>query len=145
MSFALDANVLIYASDLGSPHHVAARAFLDAKASGRELLCLAWTTAMSYLRIVTHPGILASPLTPAEALGNLRSLHDLPHVRLLAEKDGFLDAYTEATGGEPLRGKLVPDAHLAAILLQHDVRTLYTSDSDFRRFSFLDVRNPLVD
>lgn len=39
---------------------------------------------------------------------------------------------------------LVPDAHLAAILLQHDVRKLYTNDSDFRRFTFLDVRNPLA-
>jgi len=144
VSFALDVNLLIYASDLGSPHHAASRALLDEKANGRELFCLAWTTAMSYLRIVTHPGVLASPLSPAKALGNLRSLHDLPHVRFLTEKDGFLDAYAEASGGEPVRGKLVPDVHLAAILLQHDVRTLYTNDSDFRRFPFLDVRNPLA-
>lgn len=144
MSFAVDVNLLIYASDLGSPHHSAAREFLDEKANGRELFCLAWTTAMSYLRIVTHPGVLTSPLSPPEALANLRALHDLPHMRFLAEKDGFLDAYAEASGGEPMRGKLVPDLHLAAILLQHDVRTLYTNDSDFRRFAFLDVRNPLT-
>lgn len=144
MSFAFDVNLLIYASDVGSPHYAAARQLLEEKASGRELFCLAWTTAMSYLRIVTHAGVLASPLAPAEALANLQALHDLPHVRFLAEKDGFLDAYSEASGGEPIRGKLVPDAHLAAILLQHDVRTLYTNDSDFRRFAFLDVRNPLA-
>jgi hypothetical protein len=36
---------------------------------------------------------------------------------------------------------LVPDAHLAALLKQHDVRTLYTRD--FRKFSFLEVRDPL--
>lgn len=144
MSFALDVNLLIYASDLGSPHHSAARKLLDEKANGRELLCLAWTTAMSYLRIVTHPGVLSSPLSPVEALANLRALHELSHVRFLAEKDGFLDVYAEASGGEPIRGKLVPDVHLAAILLQHDVRTLYTNDSDFRRFAFLDVRNPLA-
>ena len=41
-----------------------------------------------------------------------------------------------------MRGNLVPDAHLAALLRQHGIRTLYTNDSDFRRFSFLDVRNP---
>ena len=144
MSFAFDVNLLIYASDLGSPHHSAARKLLDEKANGRELFCLAWTTAMSYLRIVTHPGVLSSPLSPVEALANLRALHELSHVRFLAEKDGFLDVYAEASGGEPIRGKLVPDVHLAAILLQHDVRTLYTNDSDFRRFAFLDVRNPLA-
>ncbi|HUO86186.1 MAG TPA: TA system VapC family ribonuclease toxin [Thermoanaerobaculia bacterium] len=143
MSFAVDANLLVYASDLGSPFHAAARGFLDERATGREIFCIAWTTAMAYLRIVTHPGILGSPLAPAEALANLASLEALPQVRLLAEKVGFLAAYAEATTGTALRGNLVPDAHLAAVLLQHDVRTLYTNDADFRRFTFLDVRNPL--
>jgi len=36
----------------------------------------------------------------------------------------------------------VPDAHLAALLHQHNVRTLYSTDADFRKFDFLDVRNP---
>ena len=36
------------------------------------------------------------------------------------------------------------DTHLAALLRQHGIRTLYTNDSDFRRFSFLDVRNPFL-
>ena len=44
----------------------------------------------------------------------------------------------------PVRGNLVPDAHLAALLRQHGIRTLYTNDSDFRKFSFLDVRNPFA-
>jgi uncharacterized protein len=42
------------------------------------------------------------------------------------------------------RRNLVPDAHLAALLRQHDIRTLYTTDTDFRKFEFLDVRNPFV-
>lgn len=144
MSFSVDVNLLVYASDRGSPYHVAARAFLEERAAGREIFCIAWATAMSYLRIVTHPGILASPLHPTEALANLGSLADLSHVRMLSEEEGFLEVYAEVTGGEPLRGKLVPDAHFAAILLQHDVRKLYTNDSDFRRFFFLDVRNPFA-
>lgn len=144
MSFAFDVNVLVYASDAGSPLHPQARALLEEKAQGREIFCLAWMTAMSYLRIVTHSGVLARPLRPDEALANLRGIVALPHVRMLAERDGFLEAYAEASGGEPLRGKLVPDAHLAAILLQHDVRTLFTADADFRRFPSLDIRNPFV-
>jgi predicted nucleic acid-binding protein len=38
----------------------------------------------------------------------------------------------------------VPDAHLAALLRQHGIRTLYTNDTDFRRFAFLDVRDPFA-
>jgi len=41
-----------------------------------------------------------------------------------------------------VRGNLVPDAHAAAILFQHGVRTLYTNDRDFRKFESLDVRDP---
>jgi uncharacterized protein len=144
VSFAVDVNLLVYASDLGSPYQAAAQDFLRERTRGREIFCIAWLTAMSYLRIATHRGILASPLTPAEAFANLADLEAFPHVRMLSEKEGFLSAYAEVVAGESLRGKLVPDAHLAAILLQHDVRTLFTNDSDFRRFSFLDVRNPLV-
>jgi uncharacterized protein len=43
-----------------------------------------------------------------------------------------------------VRGNLVPDAHLAALLRQHGIRTLYTNDSDFRKFSFPDVQDPFA-
>jgi predicted nucleic acid-binding protein len=33
---------------------------------------------------------------------------------------------------------------VAGLLLQHGVRTFYTSDADFRRFTFLDVRDPFT-
>jgi hypothetical protein len=38
---------------------------------------------------------------------------------------------------------LVPDAHLAAILRQHGVRTPYTRDA-FRKFAFLELRDPFA-
>ncbi len=142
MSCSCDVNVLLYASDASSPVHSAARAFLEQVASGGDLLCLAWPTVMSYLRIATHPRIFASPLTPAEALGNVEALAHLPRVRLLAEEPGFLEVYREVTSGFPVRGNLVPDAHLAALLKQHGVRTLFTRDSDFRKFGFLETRDP---
>jgi uncharacterized protein len=38
----------------------------------------------------------------------------------------------------------VPDAHLAALLRQHGVGTLYTRDADFRKFTFLELRDPFT-
>lgn len=99
---------------------------------------------MAYVRIATHPRVFAHPLSPADALGNIQALLDLHRVRVLSEADGFLDVYRNVTTGLSSRGNLVPDAHLAAILRQHDVRTLYTTDADFRKFPFLDVQNPLA-
>ena len=145
MSFAVDANVLLYASDAGSPHSRRAAEFLADRAAGREVFCLAWATVMTYLRIATHHAIFSDPLSPEEAGRNIDALLRLPHVRLLAEEEGFWELYREVTRAVPARGNLVPDAHLAALLRQHGIRTLYTNDTDFRKFKFLDVRNPLED
>jgi uncharacterized protein len=46
------------------------------------------------------------------------------------------------TAAAAVRGNLVPDAHLAAILFQHGVRTLCSNDRDFRKFEWLEVRDP---
>jgi hypothetical protein len=144
VSFSCDVNVLLYASDSSSPVHEPARRFLKQAAAGGDLFCLGWPTVMSYLRIATHPRIFSAPLTPAEALRNVDALVALPRVRLLGEEDDFLQVYREVTGSFPVRGNLVPDAHLAALLRQHGVRTLYTRHGDFRKFLFLEVRDPFT-
>jgi toxin-antitoxin system PIN domain toxin len=142
MSYSVDANVLLYASDRSSDRHAAARQFLETCALGPEVFCLTWLTLMAYLRIATHPRIFAAPIAPVDALGNVNALLALPHVRAISELDGFIDAYTHVSGDAIVRGNLVPDAHVAAILFQHGVRTLFSNDRDFRKFESLDVRDP---
>ena len=144
MSYAVDVNVLLYASDRSSPRYEAGQRFVQRCAAGPEVFCLAWPTVMAYLRIATHSGIFGEPLTPNEAMANVSSLIERPHVRTIAELDGFLDAYAHVTGETSVRGNLVPDAHLAAILFQHGVATLYTLDRDFLKFPTLDVRDPFT-
>ena len=142
MSYSLDVNVLLYASDKSSARHAPARRFLDSCAASPEVLCLTWPTLMSYLRLATHPGIFGAPLAPDEALVNVTSLLSLPHVRAVSELDGFIDAYSHVTGDVVVRGNLVPDAHVAANLFQHGVGTLYSNDRDFLKFTSLEVRDP---
>ena len=144
MSYSVDVNVLLYASDRSSDRHERARRFVETCAAGPEIVCLTWPTLMSYVRIATHPRIFAAPLNPDEAVGNVAALLGLPHVRVVSELDGFLDAYKRVAGHMSVRGNLVPDANLAAILFQHGVRTLYTNDRGFRKFESLDVRDPFA-
>ena len=144
MSAAIDVNVLLFASDTASPLHRRATTFLEEWATRPDLLYIAWSTVMSYLRISTHPAIFANPLQPEEAAQNAEALLRLPHVRTLAEEDGFWDLYREVTKSMPTRGNAVPDAHLATLLRQHGVATLYTNDRDFRKFDFLTVRDPFT-
>jgi uncharacterized protein len=142
MSYSVDVNVLLYASDQASPRYDKAMQFLQSRASDPELFCICWPTLMAYIRISTHPSIFSQPLSPEEALKNVESLIRLPRVRVLSEDDGFLSIYSQVTGKFPVRGNLVPDAHLAALLLQHGITKIYTADSDFKKFEFLEVSNP---
>jgi toxin-antitoxin system PIN domain toxin len=142
VSFSVDGNILVYASTTGSPLHARATAFLDECRGRSDLFCLAWPTLITYRRIVTHPAIVSPPLGPRAAEENVESLVRLSHVRVLAEQDGFWDLYRLSTRDLVVRGKLVPDAHLATLLRQHGVKTLYTNDRDFRKFDFLEVQNP---
>ena len=144
MSYSIDANVLLFASDRGSERHDVARAFLDACAASPEVLCLTWPTLIAYVRIATHPSIFAAPLSPEEALSNVSALLALPQARVVTEQEGFMQAYLHVTAGTVVRGNLVPDAQIAAILFQNGVRTLYSHDRDFRKFETLDVRDPFA-
>lgn len=144
MSYSIDVNILLYASDESNHRHTTAMRFMEDRASDPELFCLSWLTIMSYLRICTHSSIFSKPLSPDQALRNIESLLKLPRVKVLAEEEGFLDVYRQVTGSFPVRGNLVPDAHLASILHQHGVERIYTGDRDFLKFSFLNVQDPFA-
>lgn len=142
MSYAIDANLLLYASDSQSAFHERAVAFLRRAAEGPELLYLPWPVVMAYLRIATHPAVFREPLSPSEATANVQALLRLSHVRTLGEADGFWESWCRVTRGLVVRGNLVPDAHLVALLLQHGVATLWTHDRDFQKFEGVRVRDP---
>ena len=141
MSATVDANVLVYASDSRAAAHEQTEALVRRIAAGPEILYLFWPVLLGYLRIVTHPGILTNPLSPADALRNVESLLDRPHVRAPGELDGFWSIFRSTAGDRP-RGNDVPDAHVAALMRQHGVRVIYTHDRDFRRFDGIEPRDP---
>jgi hypothetical protein len=144
MSFALDVNVLVYASDEQSPFSARARRVLDECVRSPELFCLTWPTLNAYLRLTTNPAASRAALTTAQAAANVNALLNHPRTRLLTEEPGFWEVYRDLLEAHKARTKFVHDVHLAALLRQHGVRTLYTHDRDFRRFDFLDVRDPFA-
>ena len=142
MSITLDANVLLYASDAASPRHARARELLETVAVGPELTYLFWPTIMAYLRIATHPAIFERPLSTRDAMANVEALLSRPHVRAPGEPAEFWRRYQAVVADAMPQGNLVPDAHLVALMLESEVRTIWTHDRDFRRFSGIEVRDP---
>lgn len=143
MSYSVDANLLLYASNSAAVEHNAALAFLQERSQDPDVFCLTWPTLMAYLRIATHPAIFKNPLSREKAWLNVENLLSLPRVVVIMETDDFAETYVEVTRGRNIRGNLVPDAHLATLLQLHGVFRIYTADSDFRKFDFLEVVNPL--
>ena len=144
MSYTVDVNILLYASDRESPFHEAAAAFLRERAEDRDIFCLTWPVVMAYLRLATHPRVFEKPLTPTVAISNVEALLRMPRCRVVSEPENFLDVYREVAVDVTARGNLVPDAHVAALARAHSIRTIYTHDRDFRRFGFLRVVDPVA-
>ncbi len=142
MSYAVDANVLLYAADSSSARHGAAVAFLNDCAQRDEPLCLTWGVISAFLRLSTSHNVYASPLTPRDAMELVDELLNLPQARVLTEEPGFWKVYQAVATDVPPRGKAVSDAHRAALLRLHGVKVLYTSDADFRRYGFLKPVDP---
>lgn len=144
MSYTIDVNILLYASDRTSPFHEAASAFIRDRIGDPDILCLTWPVVMAYVRIATHPRIFERPMTPREAIDNVGALMRMPRCRVVTEPENFLVDYREVAIEVVARGNLVPDAHVAALARAHGIRIIYTHDRDFRKFPFLKVVDPVA-
>ena len=144
MSAALDVNTLLYASDDASPFHGPATQFLQRIATGSDLVYLFWPTVMAYLRIATHPSIFSEPLSPEEAMQNVEGFLALPHVRSPGEHEGFWPAYRAAGEGVVLRGNVVPNAHVVALMRLYGVDAIWTRDRDYTKFRRIRVLDPFA-
>lgn len=142
MTGAVDANILVHASNEASPLHARALEFLAEKAAGPDLLYLFWPTIMAYLRIATHPAIFSKPIAPDVAMGNIERLLALPHVRTGSETERFWMIYRATSHRLTVRGNLVPGAHLVALMRDHGVQTIWSRDRDLRKFDGVHVVDP---
>ena len=140
----MDVNVLLYASDQESRFHERARDLVERLVRGPELLYLFWPVLMGYLRMATHPAIFRRPLPAEHAISNVEALLGVPHVRTVGASDDYWRTYTAATAGMVVRGNLVPDAHLVALMRENEVVSIWTHDRDFRKFEGIRVSDPFA-
>lgn len=145
MSQTVDTNVLVYATHTGSPFHDRARALVEHLFAGPALAYLFWPAVVGYVRVVTHPSILATPLSADEAMTNVEALLARPHIRVAGEGGNFWPAFERVAWDVKPRGNLVMDAHLVALMQEHGVSTIWSHDRDFRKFHGIRVKDPFSD
>lgn len=140
----LDANILVYAHVSQFPQHDRARAWLDSCLAGALPVGFPWPTLLAFLRLVTNPRVFELPEPIEQAWGQVQAWLDRPVSWIPEPTERHREILGRLLLSHGARANLVPDAHLAALALEHGL-VLCSSDSDFARFPGLRWRNPLSD
>lgn len=139
----VDANLLLYAVDEDSAHNALAASWLEERLAGDSRVGLPWQTIGAFLRIATHPRVVANPLSGAEAWGYVAAWLAVPVVWIPPATEATARVYAKLCEQVEITGNLVPDAQLAALAVEHGVE-LASADTDFMRFPGLRWVNPLT-
>jgi toxin-antitoxin system PIN domain toxin len=139
----VDANLLVHAANRAAAEHETAREWLDSRLNGTARVGLPWPSLLAFVRIVSNPAILRAAVAPSEAWHQVREWLEcepawipLPGTRHPEVLGGLLEQ-------RGISSRLVPDAHLAALAIEHGL-TLCSTDGDFARFEGLKWDNPLA-
>ena len=138
----VDINLMLYATVSGFPKHEQARAWWEQALNAAEDVGLSSPAVFGFLRIVTNPRVLISPLPVDAATRYVSGWLDRPNVRFLAPGPRHLDIAFELLRGVGTAGNLTTDIQLAAFALENDAE-MFSNDSDFGRFPGLRWSNPL--
>ena len=139
----LDANLLLYAANRAAPEHERARAWLDDRLNGTVPLGLPWPSLLAFVRLATNPLVVRHPVAAAEAWRQVEEWLECEPAWTPLPGDGHRAIIGGFLRAPWMTSRLVPDAHLAALAIEHGL-TLQSSDGDFARFPGLKWENPLA-
>ena len=139
----VDANVLLYAVDAGSPFHESAKGWLESALNEPARVGLPWMSLLAFQRISTHPRASVSPLSPGQAWSFIADWLEADATWVPVPGERHAEIIHDLIAGGDLRGNLVTDAHLAALAIEHGVGVCST-DSDFARFPQITWVNPVL-
>lgn len=103
-----------------------------------------WATMLGFVRLVTHPRVLESPVAPEVALDCVEQWLGVASVRILDPGPRHLAIVRDLMRATGVAASLTTDTHLAAIAIEYQCE-LCSTDVDFARFPGLRWTNPLAD
>lgn len=139
----VDANLLVYAHVRSFPQHEGARAWLDDQLNGPAPVGLPWPSLLAFSRLVTNPRVFEQPEPMADAWAQVLAWLGCETAWIPRPSERHAELLGELLSVPGVHANLVPDAHLAALALEHGL-TVCSTDGDFARFPRLRWLNPLA-
>ena len=137
----VDTNILLYAVNPDTDHHVAAKRRLEHLHNGKEPWVVTWGILYEFLRVATHPRVFPKPLSFRQAQSFVDGLLGSPSCRVLTETSEHRVELLAAVAELPrINGNQVHDLHHAIIMREHGIRDILTCDTDFRLFPWVDIQ-----
>ena len=139
----VDANLLVYAANHAAPEHDQARTWLDGRLNRSAAVAFPWASLLGFVRLVSNPAIVRNAVGPAAAVRQVREWLACAPAWIPqpgSEHAAILGRLLELPS---MTSRLVPDAHLAALAIEHGL-ILCSTDGDFVRFRGLRWQNPLA-
>ena len=138
----VDTNVMIYAHRREVDQHPEYRAWMDALVAGPEPYAVSDFALSGVIRIVTDRRYYPNATPTDAALDYAEAIRAQPHAQVVSPGGRFWDIFRYLCLKSGATGKLVPDAYLAALAIEHGCEFI-TADKDFRKFPGLRWRHPL--
>ncbi len=131
-----DVNILVHAFRPDTEDHDLCLGWLDAQVNGASDFALIPNVLSGFLRIVTHPRIFQRPSPLAEALAFCDSLVSCELSQWIGPGARHWDLFNSLCRKTDARGNLIPDAWLAAVVIENGCEWI-TLDRDYARFEGL--------
>jgi hypothetical protein len=138
----VDANLLLYAHNRSAPEHAAARAWFEGAVNGPDRIGVAWPSILAFVRLASNPVVFRQSLTPVAAWQVVRQWLRQENVWIPTPGTTHGGIFESLLADRRVTSRMVPDAHLAALAIEHGL-TLCSTDGDFARFAGLRWINPL--
>ncbi len=142
--FVVDTNVFVAAANTHDPSHAACRAAVERWRLEPGAWFTTWSVVYEFIRVMTHRRVLPRPWNAGGAWGFIESLLASPGFRVLVATPRHPAVAAQVIHDVPdIAGKFAHDAHIAILMREHGIRRIYTRDTDFFRFPFLEPIDPL--
>ncbi len=141
--FVVDTNILVYAADEDSPFHSRCLEALEGWRRQTSAWYLTWGILYEFLRVITHPRVFRRPWPVTDAWSFVQAVLVSPSLGILVPGERHVDVAAEVIKSlSSLSGNLLYDAQTAILMQEHGIKRIYTRDTDFHRFPFLEPIDP---